>query len=265
MIKMSLANAERCLYDNSPLTETICQIKFPPILTIGAKEPVEFQEAVRGDFPRYAQLKEQAAPRIVGAGTPNARFETPEPTVNYQFISADGLWKVNLTRTFIAISTLRYQGWEDFAKRLDKLLMHFIGIYKPAFFERIGLRYINAVSRKKLDLEDTPWSELINPAYIGVLDEEDVRETSVAKCSTDVEMLIPGGCRLRLHAGPGIIQRPQSDKEVRFIIDQDVSFAGNIAMEHTAGTLSSLHLNAQRVFRGAITDRLHEAMGPHEV
>lgn len=262
---MILSNADRCSYANSPLTETICQIKFPDILTIGVKEPVEFQEAVRSDFPRYARLKEQGAPKLVGAGTQNAHFETPEPTVNYQFVSAEGMWKVNLTRTFIAMSTLKYQGWEDFANRLDKLLVNFIKIYRPAFFERIGLRYINAVSRKKLELEDVPWSELINPAYIGVLDEEDVRETAVAKCSTDVEMLITGGCRLRMHAGPGMIHRPNSDKEVHFIIDQDVSFSGNISMEHTAGTLSSLHLNAGRVFRGAITDKLHEAMGPYEV
>lgn len=32
---------------------------------------------------------------------------------NYQFISADGGWKVSLTKGFIALSTTRYTRWES--------------------------------------------------------------------------------------------------------------------------------------------------------
>ena len=77
---------------------------------------------------------------------PTPTVQQPPAVTNYNFISADGLWKLNLTSTFIALSTLRYQRWEDFATRLDRPLAQFIQIYQPAFFERIGLRYVNAFS-----------------------------------------------------------------------------------------------------------------------
>ena len=66
-------------------------------------------------------------------------METPKPVINHNFISADGHWKLNLTSSFISLSTVAYAGWESFGKQFDLPLVHFIRIYKPAFFERIGL------------------------------------------------------------------------------------------------------------------------------
>ena len=43
---------ERCIYTNNQLMEVICQLRFPTILAVGAREPVDFQDAVRGIFPR---------------------------------------------------------------------------------------------------------------------------------------------------------------------------------------------------------------------
>ena len=63
---------------------------------------------------------------------------------NYQFISADGAWKVSLTKGFIALSTTRYTRWEDFAKRLDVVLAAFIETYQPSYFSRVGLRLSSA-------------------------------------------------------------------------------------------------------------------------
>ena len=59
---------------------------------------------------------------------------------------------------------------------MDKPLAEFIRIYKPAYFERVGLRYVNIISREKLSLRDSAWKELIAPAYLGAMAEEDVRE-----------------------------------------------------------------------------------------
>ena len=132
---MLFADNTRYSYVNSPLIEVICQLRFPTILSIGSTEPAQFQEAVRDEFPRYAARQEQHAPRVV-----NGKVEQPTPVTNYNFISTDGLWKINLTQNFIALSTLRYTRWEDFAQKLDKILALFIQIYQPAFFVRVGLR-----------------------------------------------------------------------------------------------------------------------------
>ena len=92
---------------------------------------------------RIEQLPPQnAGGKMVEQGTVN----------NYQFISADGGWKVSLAKGFIALSTTRYTRWEEFAKRLDVVLAAFIKIYQPAYFTRVGLRYMNAVNKAALGL-----------------------------------------------------------------------------------------------------------------
>ena len=195
---MFFASYDRYRYARSPLVEVICQLRFPAILSIGAKEPAEFQEAVRRDFPRYSARVERVPPKVVGAGTPNASVQQQPPVTNYQFLSADGTWKLNLTSSFIALSTLRYTRWEEFAQALDRPLAQFIQIYQPAFFERAGLRYINAFSRKVLGLEDTPWADLIQPAFLGPLAEPDVEESTVTRCALDLEMRPEQEVRLKL-------------------------------------------------------------------
>lgn len=253
---------ERCFLQKNQLGEVICQLRFPEILIIGAKPPVEFQEAIRSQFPMYAVRKETPAPKVTG--TPgNLALENTPSIINYQFASTDGVWRVNLTNTFISLACSHYTCWENFAKHLDKPLAAFIQIYKPNHFQRVGLRYLNFISRKTLELEDIPFRQLFQPAYLGLLGEADVPEHATTRCNIDAELAIQGGCRAKIHAGPGIIKRNgQSDNEVRFIFDQDLFMAGNIPVNHSAGALETLHSQAYSIFRGAITDILFEAMEP---
>ena len=253
---------ERCRYRENPLAEVICQLRFPEILAISAEAPVEFQEAIRSEYPGFARRQELPAPRITG--TPgNLTLQKQQPITNYQFSSPDGVWRVNLTGTFISLTCSRYTCWEDFAARLDKPLAAFIRIYKPAYFERVGLRYLNFISRFQLGLEGVPFSELIAPCYLGPLAEDDVQEASATRCSVDAEMALRGGCRVKLHAGPGLVKRGnKEDKEVKFIFDQDLYMPGQLKLNLVAGALQTLHTQADSIFRGAITDKLHEAMEP---
>ena len=104
---------------------------------------------------------------------------------------------------------------------LDKPLAAFIRIYKPGFFERVGLRYVNFISRRELGLEGVVYSQLIQPCYLGLLAEEDVAETGVQRNTVDSDIAIRGGCRVKLHAGPGLTKRNgQADKEVKFMDQQ---------------------------------------------
>ena len=258
------ANKPRCRYRENPLAEVICQLRFPEILAISANPPVEFQEAIRSDYPGFIRRQEIPAPRI--SGTPGAMMVQKQPAVtNYQFTSEDGVWRVNLTGTFISLTCAKYTCWEDFAARLDKPLAAFIQIYKPAYFERVGLRYLNFISRFQLGLEGVPFNRLIAPCYLGPLAEGDVAESAASRCSVDAEMALRGGCRVKLHAGPGLVKRGNhEDKEVKFIFDQDLYMPGQLPLNLVAGALQTLHSQADSIFRGAITQRLHEAMEPEE-
>jgi uncharacterized protein (TIGR04255 family) len=256
----------RVHYGKNQLVEVICQLRFPAILSIGAREPADFQESIRSMFPRYAAKQEQPAPKITGLGTPGAKLETPASVINYNFISADGKWKLNLTSCFISLSTVAYQSWEDFGAHFDLPLAQFIRIYQPAFFERLGLRYVNAFSRKELGLEGENWRSLITTPYLGLLSAEDLDEKKAAKCALDVEMELDSSSRVKIHAGPGLIKHSgpnaKQDPELRFLLDMDLYMMGQLDPRMAAGGLETLHAHSTPLFQGAITDRLHTALEP---
>lgn len=237
---------QRRSYGRQTCHEVICQLTYPSILTINRDEPVDFQEAVRTAFPRYA------------------RTEDKNKVVNYHLISTDGARRLNLTRDFISLSSLRYPGWESFAGAFDRPLASFIRLYKPAYFSRIGLRYVNFVSRQRLGIEYTPWSELIAPAYASVLAEEDCPEEQVTQLSNDIILRPDAECTAHIHSGlarvqsnaPGAVQ----DNELKFVLDIDVYSSGTIDCTHAADLLNKLHRYASALYEGGITDTLRRAM-----
>lgn len=256
------SNEPRVIYRKNQLGEVICQLRFPEILAIGAKPPVDFQEAIRADYPEYSARMEAPAPKLTGVPG-KLQLQNQPAAINYQFVSADGVWRVNLTQKFISLACARYTCWEDFAAKLDKPLAAFIQIYKPAYFERIGLRYVNFFSRKDLSIEQIPYRELIAEKYLGVMADEQILETNVGRSGVDAEIALRGGCRVKLHAGPGQVHRGgKSDGEVKFIFDQDLYMPGKLTPNLSAPALQTLHAHAWAIFRGAITDELHEAMEP---
>lgn len=259
------SHEDRCIYRRSPLVEVICQLRFPEILSIEAKVPADFQDAIRRDFPIYTRRQDNPPPKLTG--TPGDLKVAKQQTVtNHQFASADGAWRVNLTSKFISLTCNRYTRWEDFAKMLDNPLAAFIRIYQPAFYERVGLRYLNIISRTQYALADLPFRELIDPCYLGPLGEEDVNEISSTRCSIDCDLGLRGGCRVKIHAGPGMVKRNgQEDKEVKFIFDQDLYMPGQVPINLSAGALQTLHSQAFAIFRGAIRNMLHEAFEPEEI
>lgn len=252
----------RCIYRTNQLGEVICQLRFPEILSISANSPVDFQDAIRDEYPQYSVRKEAPAPKITGAPG-SLSLENQPLTINHQFVSEDGVWRVNLTSKFISLSCSRYTCWEDFARKLDKPLVAFIKVYKPAYFERVGLRYLNFFSRKELELEGTPLCELFSSAYIGLLADEDVTDQAVTMSNINAEVTIRGGCKVKIHAGPGLVKKNgQGDNEIKFIFDQDLFMPGKVPVKMSAGALQTLHSQAWSIFRGAITDTLHDAMAP---
>lgn len=256
---------KRCRYGANQLVEVICQLRFPEILSIAENPPAAFQEAIRDQFPRFHRRVEVPVPKILG-NPGGLQVESQPGTINYQFSSADGIWRVNLTSKFISLACTSYTCWEMFAAHLDQPLAAFIQTYHPAFFERVGLRYVNAISREELELTGHPFGELIMPCYLGPLAEPDVQEACTSRCTVDVETAIRGGCRAKIHAGPGFVRKfGKDDKEVKFIFDMDLFLPGQIPVNLSAGALETLHGQAFPLFRGAISDTLHDAMEPEKI
>ena len=88
----------------------------------------------------------------------------------------------------------------------------------------------------------------------------------MTRCNVDLEFALRGGCRAKLHAGPGMVKRNgQNDPEVKFVWDQDLFLPGQLPVNLSAGALQTLHSQAYALFRGAITQKLHEALEPQDL
>jgi len=269
---MPFSDVERVIYNNNPLIEVICQLRFPRILSINEFLPAAFQDRIRGDYPLFnvaIEHQQQFTIDSIDTDTPPIpRVVQSEKINNYRFSSADGFWHINLTGTFIALSTSKYSCWEDFLLRMKKPLAALLDIYKPAFYERIGLRYVDAFRRSKLKLDGVDWSELIQPYALGFLSNLLVKN-EVRSQNYTVEIDIGNKAIAQIKTTLGFVgsignSLPTSNHELSFIVDSDIFYMKKEISELN-DSLEYLHNNSTKLIRAIITDRLHKAMGPEKI
>lgn len=265
---MPFPEAKRVIYKKNPLIEVVCQLRFPRILSINEKEPVDFQEKIRREYPLLNVQTEQEQQFTFDAvakdSMPMPRMLQGESNKNYQFSSDDGIWRVNLTSRFLAVSTSKYTTWEAFKSRMENPLSALVSIYNPAFYERVGLRYIDAFNREELGLEGNPWHELIQPFALGLLSNPDVCE-EIKGYSSIAEMPIEGGASARINTALGYVNGVNDNytNKLSFIVDSDLYF-GKIQIDDLREALETLHGTSTKLIRALITEKLHAAMEPDD-
>ena len=135
---LSLPHFEEVPLQRPPVTEVICQVRFPPILRISAEGPYQFQDRIREHFPTFEILQDmlvQAAPLPAQAIMPVYHFKSP-----------DGRSVAALAVNFFAFSTEAYSSWIDFRKNLTLIARLVRETYSPASAGRIGLRFVNKLT-----------------------------------------------------------------------------------------------------------------------
>ena len=138
-----MAIIERVKYGKNPLAEVIYQLRFPTILNINATDPVHFQEAIKNDYPFYRKIIQENEFVV------NDVKSSVTKEINHEFVSADKKSKVNLTSSFMAISSLTYNQWECFREKIKIIREVFESIYQPPFYTRVGLRYKDVIDRTR--------------------------------------------------------------------------------------------------------------------
>ena len=259
---MLFPDVKRIIYNKNPLDRVICQLKFPPILRIDTDPPAEFQDCVRKEFPNYSESTE--LPIRISSGVqdqiPHEEIPDMANVKNHEFSSEDWQWKINLTRTFIALSTNKYREWEDFKQKLETPLTTLNRIYSPSHFSRIGLRYRDVIQRSALGLDDVSWTELLQPQILGVLDSE-ISE-SVRNLQSVYEIDLPEReSVVRVFAQ---FAQDKNSNEVCYVIDSDFFKASKTPRDDVMGNLDYFNKHAFRLFRWCITERLHQSMEPQE-
>ena len=101
-------------------------------------------------------------------------------------------------------------------------------------------------------------------ALFAGLAELDVDEERVPVAGLDVQLKLDSSSAAKIHAGTAHLKNntpnaPQ-DQEVKFILDMDLSMSGNTPCGLAAPALETLHGHSTRIFEGAVTDTLRQAM-----
>lgn len=261
-----MCQIERVRYRKSPLVEVAYQLNFPTILAIEAEMPVKFQNEIRKVFPQYQMQTEQENEikvNITGEEV-NPMFRQRPVRKLHQFISEDGMWKITLAKNQLAISTLKYEQWEDMMRRFEQPLKAFSEVYDQSYFERVGLRYVDAIKRSELDLEGVEWKELIKPHLLGCLSfsQEEVEKVNLNTLRAEIVM---DGISVRVSSGLGIINTDNKEADNAFILDCDYYQVRKVDMDKIGEVAECLHQKSTEFFRKSITRKLHEAMDPQEL
>lgn len=251
--------ADRVLYARSPLTQVICQIRFPSILRIESQAPADFQDRIRGVFPVFEQIQgpggQQIPPQIIqmlglqGSGT------------SYNFKTENDAYMVSLAGNFISLTCNKYDRWENFEANLSLAMDAFVSIYKPSFYSRIGLRYLNIIDRDALELGSTPWIELLRPELVGTLSMPQWEARAIeARSNIRVHMSNGEGTIFLQHG----LNRVNETKNLSYVIDFDFYRENKTEVGNAAEVLGKFHERSGRAFAWCITDRLRDALGPRK-
>lgn len=266
---MALRDYPRMHYRKNPLIEVICQVRFPRILSIDGEVPSAFQDRIKSQFPilQTANEYQQQVSINVTDDNPIPRITQNEKRLNYAFVSADTKWKVNLTSNFLSLSTMQYYSWEEFHEKLTMLMGVFQEIYSPLFYERIGLRYVDAFTRSKLNLTCN-WKDLIHPFALGFLSNSDIEDDIESfNCSTEFDAGSNVFARVVTSLGyvnSDDVQAQLPERELSFIIDSDI-FAFKVQNVELSSRFEYLHKISTNIIRSVITDTLHNAMEPETI
>jgi uncharacterized protein (TIGR04255 family) len=260
---MPIPDVPHTIYQKNLLDFVICQLRFPPILKIDMQAPFEFQDIIRQSYPLYAMAKDgqpDLPPEIMAQVAQGVVAIPATDKMNYRFITEDNLWTVNLASQFIALTTNAYQSWQPFRERMDLPVRTLSEIYRPSFFGRVGLRYVNVIRRSSLGLAGLPWPELIQPQIAGILASSDIAIEAVQKNLCTYELRLGSGqTMLRLVHGLG------SDKttgEQVYLIDFDFFCENHIEIADVLIKLDEFNHYARRFFHWCLTEKLLESLGP---
>jgi uncharacterized protein (TIGR04255 family) len=249
-----VAEYQRVIYDNNPLLEVILQIRFPTLLRLQSELPSDFQGKILSEYPHY-EAQEAIELKVMTANAPPVVSESRV----HIFLSNDRKWRVTLGSDSLSLSTREsYKDWYDFKGRAEFCIATFFEIYPIKVITRLGLRYRDLINPRKLGKTNSTWSTLINPSILGPMGAENFRAFPLDTAKWAQRFSV-GDLKINMQGGTA-----RQGEDRCYSLDFDISIAKEIIAG--GGSLKSelelLHRPVGPLFRWAITDDLHAALGP---
>jgi uncharacterized protein (TIGR04255 family) len=126
----------------APLVNVLAQVRWPPVTYFETNlEEIahHFGRLIGDQYPLFNKQHEMQINL-----TSNGVRSEPAGVI-FQFQSADEIWRVSISGSFVALDTKKYTSRGDFGKRLVHVLDCLTQVAKIPFAARIGFRYVNRV------------------------------------------------------------------------------------------------------------------------
>lgn len=254
--------SERVLYGRNPLAEVVCQFRFPTILRIREGQLAGFQDMIRKDYPVYS-TQEPSFPKELVTIVDQMNMPMPPELVIHRFSTKDSQRFISLRDEFMALAETKYERWESLREEIIKAESALRKVYEPAFYSRVGLRYRDIISRNRLELDSIKWQDLLQKHIIAELGDKEVSD-SIRRIQTRVIIEIPDVPNGQIALNHGLII-PNGGNEECYLIDADFSVERKEGVDEPFKILEEFNRMAGRLFRWAITERLHKAMEPRAI
>ena len=266
---MTFPDSAREVYGTNPLEQVICQIRYPPILAISTGSPDRFQDAIREMYPWYEEKTKSIPDLPSGLPTEVAELLTSAPfniktqPPEHRFLTESKSRTISLTQGFVAVSESQYNRWEDFRKEVVFAETTLRKSYVPAFYNRVGLRYINVLVRSSFGLPTTPWSRLLNASLIGMLGDYDLAD-DVQELKVESLLRVPDVDQGRVLLRHGLA-KTRTDGEQAYLIDADFHTNRRSGPNDVFEDLDRFNKWGGRLFRWATTGQLRDALRPTRI
>jgi uncharacterized protein (TIGR04255 family) len=259
---MPFPESERLVFEENTLAEVICQLRFPPILSIVSEPPAAFQSAIRASYPLYRKEDPMAQlPSGITNLLGDLPFPRPADTVTHLFDSEDSKRTVSLASEFVAVTEREYVQWEDMNPEIERAQAALEEVYEPSFYTRVGLRYQDVVRKAELGFADRPWHELLNPAFTGMLGADPVRE-DVTEIRSDCVVRLRPEEEAYVKVSHGFVE---GSERQTYGIDMDFFTTERRDSASVGDTLDDFHRQAGYLFRWAILPALRDALRPRPI
>ncbi len=223
-------------YVNSPLVQTVFEIRFPGEPAIECHRD-EFFARIRDEFPNV--------------GVPNTEPGKPIALQPYHFKSQDGSETVMVALNRFAYATQRYPGFRAFEPKALNLTQQFCKQFKIDRLTRTGLRYINLIPFLR-EGRVIPWKmyftvDLTLPAT-SPDDFMNVDLAFEARCAKGV-------IKTRIACG----KTADASKEL-FLLDFDFAKTDRLTTRKLRTYIKESHDHTKKVFEGIVSDSYKAVM-----
>jgi uncharacterized protein (TIGR04255 family) len=257
---MIFPESERVVYSVDTITEVICQLQFPQVLSIASEPPAAFQEAIREEYPLYERQSGFGAPPEFAEMLAQFQVQAPGEAVRHHFSTPDSGRSITLTPQFLAISERSYTEWADFEREIDRGREALEAVYRPAFYTRTGLRYQDLIDPGAVGVDAYPWSELLSPAIAGCLAEPTVA-ARITQDAASVLLKDPDADETYIRLQHGLVSSAEEPDNLMYSIDADHHTLRRLEGGSVRDVLDGFNKEAGNLFRWSTSDLLRDALG----